>query len=125
MEVTMQKCRIWVARLLAVAVAAVVGAVAFAAPASAFKTCNYQYLCVWSDANYTGYTKSFYYCGTVDLLNEYWPGTNVRMYHAGAFANFEATNVSSVFNNQSRGTVSIFQDDYSASYGNRLYQTAP
>jgi hypothetical protein len=84
-----------------------------ASPASAAKSdCDYLFLCVWKDANYSGSFKNWYYCGAYDLRNINWPGTTNKM----------DGSISSLYNNQSTDTIAVFLD-YTEDYA--LVEIAP
>lgn len=65
--------------------------------------CPYYNLCVWIDAVYQGWRADFYYCGFYGLGQRIWPGS-------GWPGKSLSNSISSLVNNQTRGTVSVFWD---------------
>jgi hypothetical protein len=62
-------------------------------------SCQYQRLCLWSNAGWTGYKLSLWACGYVNLTSHAYPD-------GGSWSD----RPSSIVNNQTSGTVSFFWD---------------
>lgn len=65
--------------------------------------CPNYYLCVWKEANYSGWMAGYYYCGFYNLDYRYWPGHQ--------WWDTMTNTISSLVNNQTTGTVSVFWDN--------------
>ena len=68
--------------------------------------CRYYYLCVWIDAVYQGWRADFYYCGFYPLGPRVWPGSSTNWSYGRGMED----SISSLVNNQTPGTVSVFWD---------------
>ena len=82
------------------AASAAVSTPTYAAPPA--DACPAYYLCFWKDTHYSGPWHNFYYCGFDRLSNNYW---------SGAFVDSVNNDASSLVNNQTSGTISVFWDD--------------
>ena len=77
--------------------------------------CPYYYLCFWKHSNYSsGPWVRFYYCGVDRLTNVYWNDS---------FLDSVNNDTSSLVNNQTAGTISVFWDSLST-YGDWFQQHA-